>query len=348
MTLLQTVTNPTNLPLYFLGYSLLIILVCAAALIKVIRSWSKGRFPQGMRMIQVLTGLTVMRLSLFIITYIFWQATPEFTPSLMMLDQAASLIGIILIVWMWNFPEPSRNVDLAVVGLVALVVLIVIAEFVLISSPTAPLAASMSFWQGLSSAGLLLGSVLIIIRKPNHWPYGLFMIIMLLIGSVLSLISGNLEIMHLVQLASYPLLLLLGDRFPVSGIQPDLKKEDGDDLSRRRFSVEYNVLDLLQRLFDEKDPDGILYKIAQTTAYLILSDLALVIDTPDDHGKIRIIAGYDLIREEPLQALTLDSKSIPLLSNYIQRGKIEKAWDRIIQLEKKEIHPDYVYFRDRW
>ena len=47
-----------------------------------------------------------------------------------------------------------------------------------------------------------------------------------------------------------------------------------------------------------------------------------MIDTPDEHGKIRIIAGYDLIREEPLQAITLESKSIPLLSNYIQRGKM--------------------------
>ena len=87
MTLFQTGSNPINLPISFLGYSLLIILVCAAALVKVIRSWSKGRFPQGMRMIQVLTGLTVMRLSLFIITYLFWQATPEFTPALLMIDQ---------------------------------------------------------------------------------------------------------------------------------------------------------------------------------------------------------------------------------------------------------------------
>jgi signal transduction histidine kinase len=67
---------------------------------------------------------------------------------------------------------------------------------------------------------------------------------------------------------------------------------------------------------------GILYKIAQATAYLILADLTLVIDTPDEHGKTRIIAGYDLIREESLPAITLESKSIPLISNYIQRGKM--------------------------
>jgi len=127
--------------------------------------------------------------------------------------------------------------------------------------------------------------------------------------------------MHLTQLVAYPLLLLLSDRFSIGDPAPNQSKDE-DDLLRKKVSIEYNILGLVERLFNEKDPDGILYKIAQTTAYLILADLALVIDTPDEHGKIRIIAGYDLIREEPLQAITLDSKSIPLLSNYIQRGKM--------------------------
>ncbi len=322
MNLFQTGTNPTNLPLPFLGYSLLIILVCAAALIKVIRIWSKGRFTQGMRMIQVLLGLFLLRLSLFIFTYLAWQSAPEFTPMLQVIDQASALIGILLIVWLWNSSEPNRGVDLTSLGLVAVVILLVLAQLFYAPSLVSGFTGSMTFWQSISIAFLVIGAVLILIRKPNLWPYGLFMSAILLTGSILSLISGNLETMHLTQLVSYPLLLLLGDRFPVGSIKHDLDSVDDEDPSRRRVSVDIDILNLFQRLFDEKDPDGILYKIAQTTAYLILADLALVIDTPDEHGKIRIIAGYDLIREEPLKAITLDSKNIPLLSNYIQRGKM--------------------------
>lgn len=321
MTLLQTGTNPANLPLSFLGYSLLIILICATTLVKVFRTWQKGRFTQGLRMIQILLGLVLLRLVLFVITYLLWQTNPQFTPTLQILDQATSLVGIILIIWLWNFPEPSREIDPTVLGLVGLIILLIIGQLFFFPDWMEGLTGSMSFWQGLSIMVLVIGSGLILIRKPNLWQYGFFMGVILFIGAILSLLSGNLESMHLTQLVAYPLLLLLSDRFLIGGPSPE-EGPDEDELQRKQFSIEYNILELLERLFDEKDPVGILYKIAQATAYLILADLALVIDTPDEHGKIRIIAGYDLIREEPLQALTLDSKSVPLLSNYIQRGKM--------------------------
>jgi len=321
MTLLQAGNNPANLPLPFLGYSLLIILVCATTLVKIYRSWYKGRSTQGMRMIQVILGLFFLRLVLFLATYFSWQIDQQFSPALLILDQASSLLGIILILWLWNFPEPSREVDPAILLIIALVLTLVLGQQFIMPSLMEGFTGSMSFWQGSSIIFLVIGLGLILIRKPNLWHYGFFMGMILFIGAILSLLSGNLESMHLTQLVAYPLLLLLDDRFPTGSRALEKGAED-TDLPRKQFSVEYNILELLQRLFDDKDQVGILYKIAQTTAYMILADLALVIDTPDEHGKIRIIAGYDLIREEPLQALTLESKSIPLLANYIQRGKM--------------------------
>ncbi len=320
MTLFQTGTNPANLPLPFLGYSLLIILICATTLVKVFRTWQKGRFTQGWRMIQIILGLVLLRLILFVFSYFSYQINQQFTASLMILDQAASLLGIIMIVWLWNFPEPSREIDPVVLFSIALVLAIVLGQQFIMPSLMEGFTGTLSFWQGVSIITLVISLGLILIRKPNLWSYGFFMGVILLIGAVLSLLTGNLESMHLTQLVAYPLLLLLADRFRIG--EPVVEPREEDDLVRKQVSVEYNILELIQRLFDDTDPVGILYKIAQSTAYLILADLALVIDTPDEHGKIRIIAGYDLIREEPLQALTLESKSIPLLSNYIQRGKM--------------------------
>lgn len=321
MNLYQTGTNPANLPLAFLGYSLLIILVCATTLVKVFRIWQKGRFTQGMRMIEIVLSLFLIRLTLFIVTYISWKTTPQFTDTLIILDQASSLVGIILIVWLWNFPEPSKQVDSVALLLIGLIIILVAGQIFIMPSLMDGFIGTMSFWQGFSIIALVIGGGLILIRKPNLWQYGFFMGVILFIGAILSLLSDNLESMHLTQLVAYPLLLLLSDRFSIGDISL-VQSAKEDELQRKQFSVEYDIMELIKRLFDENDADGILYKIAQTTAYLILADLALVIDTPDDHGKIRIIAGYDLIREEPLQAITLDSKSIPLLSNYIQRGKM--------------------------
>jgi signal transduction histidine kinase len=322
MILFQTAPNPAFPPPAYLGYSLLIILVCVSALAKVIRKWQVGRYPQGFRMVQGLIILSVLHLTSFLVTYFSWQLEPVFSPSLLVMDQAASLIGIIVIFWLWNFPEPSREVDPGAIALMVITTVLAIVQIIFLPDLLEGLTGTTTFWQGISITALVIGSGLIIIRKPNLWVYGLLMGIMLFLGSLITLISDDLNLLHIAQLAAYPLLLILADRFPIGESLIDEFSEEDDEKSRRRVSVDYDKLVLIQKLFDEKDPAGILYKIAQTTAYLILSDLALIIDTPDEHGKIRIIAGYDLIREEPLQALTLDSRSIPLLSNYIQRGKL--------------------------
>ena len=321
MNYLQPDPNPENLPLFFLGYSLMILLICAAALVKIFIMWRRGRFTQGYRMLQGLLGLFILRLAVFLITYISWRIDPQFSAALLTLDQAASLIGILLISWMWNFPERSRIIDLVVFALTGLTLALVALQLSLFPALLEGIFGSTSFWQGLSITLVVIGCGLTLIRKPNYWHYGLFMLGILGIGSVLSLLSDARESYHLAQLVAYPLLLVLGDRFPIGDSLPADREMD-ESLERRHFSVQQDMLTIIYRLFDENDSTGVLYKIAQTTAYLILADLVLVIDTPDEHGKIRIIAGYDLIREENLQAITLDSKSIPLISNYIQRGKM--------------------------
>ena len=322
MIMLQTGINPTNIPITYLGYSLLIILISSISLVKVFKKWQQGRFPQGFRMVQGLTGITILRIIVFLITYFSWQVEPAFTHSLLVLDQAAHLLGLILILWLWAFPEPSREIDIGVTVLSVLIAIVVILQTIFLPSLLEGFLGTFPFWQFFSILLLVFGCGLIAIRKPNYWVYGLIMGGILFIGSLLSLLISNSEYLHLVQLTAYPLLLILGERFPIGDKpSPDHKQED-DDHQRQRVSVNYQTLDMIQKLFNEKDPTGILYKIAQTTCYLILADLTLVIDTPDEHGKIRIIAGYDLIREEPLQAITLESKNVPLLTNYIQRGKM--------------------------
>ncbi len=321
MNLFQTAPNPSTPPLAYLGYSLLIILVCIAALVKMIRKWQAGRYPQGFRMVQGLIVLSILQLTTFLYTYLIWKIEPGFSQPMLIIDQAASLIGILIISWLWNFPEPSRELDPGAIGLMVLAAVYAIVQIGFFPDLMDGFSGTTAFWQGLSLTILIIGTGLIFIRKPNLWIYGFLMGVILFLGSLITLISDDLNLLHLSQLAAYPLLLILGDRFPVGEISKETLAED-DEASRTRVSVDYNNLKLIQKLFDGKDPAGILYKIAQTTAYLILADLALIIDTPDEHGKMRIIAGYDLIREEPLQALTLDSRSIPLLSNYIQRGKL--------------------------
>jgi signal transduction histidine kinase len=272
-------------------------------------------------MVQGLILVTVIRLAAFIFTYISWQREPVFSTSLLILDQAVSFISILSIFWVWNFPEPSREVDPAVLALILFSAILSVGQIAILPNLMESIFGTITFWQGITAVILIVSCVLILIRKPNLWSYGLSMGVILLAGSIVSILRNELTALYFAHLTSYPLLLILGDRFPIGEQILDDSTSEEDEI-RRKVSVDFDILNIIERLFDESDPAGILYKIAQATAYLILSDLTLVIDTPDKHGKMRIIAGFDLIREEPLQALTLDSRSIPLLSNYIQRGKL--------------------------
>jgi signal transduction histidine kinase len=319
--LLQTGTNPTNLPLPYLGFSLFIILVCTAALLKVLRKWQQGRYPQGFRMVQGLTGLVILRLINFLFTYFSWQTEGIFSRSILVLDQSISVIGVIIILWLWSYPEPSKEVDPGVLGGIGLILILTILEIFFVPSLLDGFFGSILFWQGLSILLIIAGTTSIVLRKPNFWIYGVFMGGILVIGSILVLISSDLEALHLSQLAAYPLLLLFGERFSIAEIFSQ-ETPTRDEIDRRTTSVDITILSKIQKIFDDKDPAGILYNIAQAASYLILADLTLIIDTPDEHGKLRIIAGYDLIREEPLQALTLESKSVPLISSYIEKGKM--------------------------
>ena len=321
MNELITVPYFAPLPLTYLGYSLLMLLTIGAALTKVYLQWRKSRYTQGLRMILGLAALLVIRLIAFLLTYFRWQSTPGFFGGSALVELAAHLVGVLIISWLWNFPERSQSVDLLSLTIGLGAAALAVLQLAFLPALLEGILASLQLWGGLSIFLAVTGIGLILIRKPNHWPYGLFMLGMLLIGSALALLRGSLESFQLAQLAAYPLLLMLGDRFRMG--ETHLSDESGaDEPDRRRFSVDHEVLAIMQQLFDPKDPTGILYKIARATAYLILADLTMVIDTPDKHGKIRIIAGYDLIREEPLQAITLESKSIPLISNYIERGKM--------------------------
>ena len=117
MDLYLPAAAPAAIPLTYQGFSILLLLVSASAMVLVFRKWQVGRFPQGLRMLYGLAALVVSRLAVYLIAMLSWRTEPTFTPSLLVLDQAAALVGILIIFWLWNFPEPSRIVDPVTLGL---------------------------------------------------------------------------------------------------------------------------------------------------------------------------------------------------------------------------------------
>jgi len=312
----------------FAAYYLILILLSAAALIKAFLLWKKGKFPQGSRMVFGLSLLTIIRVIILLMAVFMWQGEKGFSERFNLFNISFDFICFLIIFWIWNFPEPSRIVDTAGAVVSGTAAAVVILTAVIFPQLLTSILGSRLLWQLLIFSLLGVSLALIIIRKPNQWESGLLMGGILAAGTVLNWIfpptsETFVDVLQLTQLAAYPLLMILVDRFQLDQHQPlPGKAQSEEEDIRRRTAVDFNMMSLLQELFSKQSSGDLLYQIARSASELMLSDLTMLFDTPDKYGKVRIIAGYDLIREEKLQAFTLEARSIPLLSNYIENGKV--------------------------
>ncbi len=311
----------------FASYELILILLSAAALSKAYTLWSRRKFPQGIRTVLGLSVLTILRTALLIAAVFGWQGQ-SFSPAYHLLASTVDFLSLLIILWMWIFPEPDPPSDRGAAAAAALAVLFSLSQLILFPSLLSSFTASALLWDLLFLILISAGAALLLMRKPNQYENGLLMVGIFATGLILNWIfpspeSYALDALQLSQLAGYPLLLILIKRFYFPDEEqgfpgPDEREED----SRRRTRINYALMENIQRLFRDLESGEMLYQIARCTSEILLADLSMIIDTPDTHGKVRIIAGYDLIREENLQAITLEAKSIPLLTNYISSGKM--------------------------
>lgn len=112
--------------------------------------------------------------------------------SLSVIERAFSLMTLIILSWLWLFPEPNPKGDKAASGLIFLDISFLLVFLVpFINKPVglffiySPLDI---FWQISSLLVLVIAIVLLIIRKPNRYLFGLFTLILALIGHLIYLL----------------------------------------------------------------------------------------------------------------------------------------------------------------
>jgi hypothetical protein len=253
-----------------------------------------------------------------------------------------SMITLVWIAWVWAFPEPARMGDAAtlLLNLLGITGLALTLPFWLNASGSAfNLSGFEVVWQILSMAVALLGIVVLVVRKPNGWGNGAAMLAFALLGHFLSLIfplEGDFPgFVRLTQLAFFPILLTLSQRFPtptttvqaassaISAAPPASKsKKQADEpiQERRRYSTDPKTFHALMNLAAETDATRIGQALTRSIAQAMLADLCFLITISDDKN-LTLSYGYDLIREENLGGTTISKDSIPLLANAIQRGR---------------------------
>jgi signal transduction histidine kinase len=248
------------------------------------------------------------------------------------LDRAITAFSLVWMIWLWAFPEPSRSADAAT----WLLSILVAAGFSLTTVAYSAEAVLQPFnlsvydtgWQMATMGLATFGMIVLLIRRPNGWGNGLAVMVLFFAGSLLYMLFGSPDgnfpgPVRFMQLAAFPILMTLPQRFPVTANRVTSVKQQDVPVAgeRRRYSTDPKTFHALLALAGESQTDKLSQAITRATAQTMLADLCFLIYLTDNNNQLQIASGYDLIREENLEGGSLSKSIIPMLTNALQRGR---------------------------
>jgi signal transduction histidine kinase len=312
-------------------YHLVLVFSIASALQSSFLHWRSSEFPQARRTMLGLGLLLAAQVLLFFFSGLSWQGLIDPNASLPPLDRAFTLFGIIWITWLWAFPEPSPPADAGAV-LLSLFTAAATGLSLLTWGPQSSLTTYNTtidelLWQVVSIGFILLGILILLIRRPNGFGNGLAVLGIAFLGHVGHVLfqeAGNYSgIIRLAYVAAYPILLTLPQRFPLSASPPKAGsiKQEKPDQDQKRYTSDPKTFHALLALAAESSAPKVSHAITRAIAQTMLADLCFLVYLTDNKKQIMFASGYDLIREENLEGGGLNKASIPMLTNSLQRGR---------------------------
>ena len=314
-------------------YHLILVFSISSALQASFFHWRVTAFPQARRTLIGLIILIVLQVILFVTSALGWQEILNHSVFLPPLDRAITTISLVVLIWLWAFPEPNRNID----AITIIFSLLIVGGFVFSlvdwadpSSGTVYNATTQEFvWQAVSLGIIVLGFNLLVMRQPDNWGNGVAVLILVFIGHGLHMFLGLSEgnfpgILRVAYMAAFPILITLPQRFPIpksAGLISIKQEQDAPVEERRHYSTDQKTFHALLALADETDSTKVNQAITRGIGQTMLADLCFLIYLSDDNNQMIFASGYDLIREETLEGLSVNKDVIPMLAKAIQRGQ---------------------------
>jgi signal transduction histidine kinase len=335
VALLGQVSTFLTTPEGSLIYHLILVFSVGSALQSAYVNWRSSEFPQASRTLFGLIMLMAAQLAVFTVGLLglLHLVIPDVI--LPPLDRAVTAFSLVWMIWLWAFPEPSRSADWATWLLSILVAAGLGLSTVAYSAapgavqPPYNMSVYDTAWQMATMGLATFGLIVLLIRRPNGWGNGAAVMVLFFTGSLLYMITGSPDgnfpgPVRLMELAAFPILMTLPQRFPAPATSrvTSVKQQDAPVAGeRRRYSTDPKTFHALLALAGESQADKLSQAITRAIAQTMLADLCFLIYLTDNNNQMQIASGYDLIREENLEGGSLSKSIIPMLTNALQRGR---------------------------
>jgi signal transduction histidine kinase len=311
-----------------LTYQLVLAFSIAAALQASYTHWRDQALPEARRQVVGLVALLILRMVPFLFVGLASQglaASRDWYPAV---DRVVNLLSLVIIIWLWAFPEPSRSGDAATI----LIGLLVITAFSLgaiwFAGQGNQAAFNGSFPDTIGEVFALLllfaGALLLMIRRPLGWIIGLLMLGILFVGHLYYLLfpdlNGNYPSpVRLAQMAAFPLLFFLPSRLSATSVNEIEPPPPPLEIGKRKFDP--HELKPWLYLALERSPEKLTREITRMSTRAMEADLGLFIAPPNPVGHLAILAVYELARDEFRPGALVDGRAAPGLTAALRHGK---------------------------
>ncbi len=312
-------TNPGNLV-----YHLLLTFSIAGALPASLTLWRGSGLAPARRMVIGLSILLVLRLGLFVTSALAWSGVIQ-SQLLAPFERAVSLFSLVIIIWLWAFPETLRQADAAtlLLGFLALTYFVLSLVWWTAQTPTVHFNGSWPDLLGslLSLGVILIGGLILWRRSPENWGLGLAMLCLLFLGDLAQLLAPLLDsdypgALRLAQMAAYPILLTLPQRYSsFPGGQSTAAQKAAYPLADPPF-FQANLA-----LASETSLDKIYAGMARILTQAMAADVCLIAFPLEGRDQLDVLCGYDQASKTEINALQVEGTLASSVCNALRRSR---------------------------
>jgi signal transduction histidine kinase len=296
-----------------------------------------------------------LQLAMFVASGLVWQSVNAARFWLPLLERSASLLSLVIIVWLWSFPNPYSGIGtsssshlLSPIDVASLTIWLLVLVGCIFGSiwwirqdlDQVLNGSSIDIvFQIAGILGAVIGLIILAVLRPAQWGYGVVMVLLLGVGAMAHLIylpygQDYPSITRLFEIAAFTFLLLLPGRavfqtaLGLSGHAAEIvsASEPGNP-------VDQEVVDLLTddslwkplfKLLGESEIDQIANRASAILARIGQAELALIALPPKNNEKIEILGGYDGRNKRYLPATFVETNSLPVLISCFKMGRVRR------------------------
>ena len=324
---LDLLTNPPGNLIYHLVVAFSLVAVLPVSLYL----WRGTQPALSRRLLIGFLPLIVLRLALFVSGGLAWQGLIAEQALLPALERSAGLVSLIILLWLWAFPQPHRRADFAALlfSFFGLFLGLFLCLWWLNQAGTASFNGSL-IDQAATLAGVLVALLalsVLILKRPDGWNAGLLFFLVVAVGYLLHFRFPALEqdysgLIRLAEIIAYPLLILIPLRAPLAlTAEPPASQTESAPQPGRLTPLEVQLIQTCLSLPTDMQRGQLSNALSALFARALRADLCCLVSPPDESWQILLHGGYDLIREVNLEGGVLDGRQMPTLAANLRHAK---------------------------